>query len=89
MACGKRKFQKGGPFRTLDELNDWLLDWRWVYWHNVPKHPAIIRNMSFSSVYRAMMLSTLCRAELTEFGIQQEAEKRIDIVAVFQSAEEP
>ena len=46
----KKKFKKGEPIRSLDEL----MKQHWVMWGDRPKHMGFVSSMQMSVVYRLM-----------------------------------
>lgn len=55
----KRKFRKGKPIRSLDELSMQ----QWVFLHDRPKHAGFIQSMQFRTVRMLMEMGRICRAE--------------------------
>lgn len=51
MAC-KKKFKKGKPIRSLDEL----IKQKWVMWGDSPRHMGFVGSMQMRTVDRLMQL---------------------------------
>ncbi len=48
------KYREGDTFEDVGSLATWTHDGGWVYWRGVPKHPDIIRHMTFDTVEKAL-----------------------------------
>lgn len=55
MAYPKRKYRRGHPIFSLDELlYKHLSKGRWVFWLDKVKHPSFIMHMTLNTVVRAI-----------------------------------
>ena len=50
----KRKFVKGDGFKNTAEFVVWIEEGKWCYWGDVPKHPSVVSNFSFTTIRGAV-----------------------------------
>jgi hypothetical protein len=48
----RRKYRQGPAPASLNELVDWIVDGRWIWWHGRPVHPGWMTNMSLWTLAR-------------------------------------
>ena len=62
----KRKYIKGPPILTMNELSDQLCLNKYVFWRNKPQHPAWIQSMTYRTLFQATQKRVLFYAYTEE-----------------------